>query len=339
MAVTIADIAREAGVSIATVSRVMNKTKPVSEELRQRVFDIVEKNNYKPNSLAQGLVTKQTHMIGVIIPDISNTVFGELTKGINSVCEKNGYTIMVCESGGKQKKELNLLEIMADKKMDGVLFAGVDVNDKLVASMKEKEYPVLLVTQEASGGEGLIHTVAHDNIQAVYDAVDFLIQNGHKRIAFIGGPENDYSSGQKRLIGFQQVLKDRGITIPEAYIEHGDFSFESGQSCMKKIYEENSVLPTAVMACSDLMAMGAIQFLKHSKLKIPDDISVMGFDDMKLSTYFRPELTTVRISYFDEGAQAAERLIKLIQGEEQETPYTSYTPYKIIRRSSTKALL
>ncbi|MFI3173535.1 MAG: LacI family DNA-binding transcriptional regulator, partial [Eubacteriales bacterium] len=140
MAVTIADVAKEAGVSISTVSRVINNTKVVSPELRQKVFDVIEKNNFIPNALAQGLVTNRTKVIGVVVPDISNSVFGELTKGINEVCSQKGYTIMVCESGGKEEKELQLLKVLEDRKIDGILFAGVDVNERLVDAMKEKEY-------------------------------------------------------------------------------------------------------------------------------------------------------------------------------------------------------
>ncbi len=338
MAVTIEDIAREANVSKATVSRVINNTKAVSPELRERVYDIIKKNNFKPNSLARGLVTKQTRMIGIVIPDISNPVFGSLTKGINSVCQQMDYTLMVCESGGVQDREIELLEVLSDKSIDGVLFAGVDVNDTLIGKMKEKEYPVVLVTQEASASEGIIPTVVHDNIKATYDAVSFLISNGHKKVAFVSGPKHDYSSGKKRLQGYQSALRDNGIEVPDSYIEHGNFTFESGYECMKKIYEENSQLPTAIMLCSDLMAIGAMRFLKSAKIKIPDDISIMGFDDSEYAMYFTPELSTVRISYFAEGEKAAKELFKLMNGQKILLPKTYYLPHKIIRRNSIKQI-
>ena len=149
MAITIADIAKEAGVSISTVSRVMNGTKPVSPKLKEKVYKIIEKNNYTPNALAQSLITKKTNIVGVIVPDISNVVFGALTKGINDICSNEGYTIMVCESRGELEEELKLLNILEDRKIDGVLFAGVDVNKELTDAMQKKEYPVVLVTQEA----------------------------------------------------------------------------------------------------------------------------------------------------------------------------------------------
>ncbi|MDR4945225.1 LacI family DNA-binding transcriptional regulator [Neobacillus cucumis] len=334
MSITIQDIAKEAQVSISTVSRVINDSKTVSPELKKRVLEVIKRRDFKPNSLARGLITNKTNIIGIIVPDISNPVFGALTKGINNVCEQKNYTLMVCESGGKQEKEIELLKILEDKKIDGVLFAGVDVNTRLIGEMKKKEYPVVLVTQEASDGEELLYTVVHDNVQATYDAVSFLIENGHEKIAFIGGPENDYSSGQKRLKGFQLALKENEIVIPDSYIEHGDFSFDSGYNCMKKLYEENLILPTAVMCCNDVMAIGAIRFLISAKVSVPNDISILGFDDSEMGKYFSPELTTVRISYFDEGVKAAKTVFKLLSNKNQTIPKTQFVSHKIIRRNS-----
>lgn len=332
---TIADIAKEAGVSISTVSRVINNTKPVNEDIKKRVFAIIEKNNFKPNTLARGLITKKTNIIGVIVPDISNSVFGSLIKGINSVCTDKGYTLMVTESGGDINNEIKLLDVLEDKKIDGILFAGVDVNHKLVVEMQSKDYPVILVTQEATEGEGIMDTVVHDNIKAIYDATMFLIDNGHKQIAYIGGPKHDYSSGKKRLKGYKLALEEAKIKLVESYIEQGEFSFQAGYLGMKRMYEENSILPTAVVTGSDIIAMGVIQFLSSVGVNVPDDISVIGFDDLEFSTYFKPELSTVRISYFDEGAIAAKELIDLMEGEDV-IPQTHYVPHKIIRRSTIK---
>lgn len=337
MAVTIEDIAREAGVSIATVSRVINKTKPVSPELRNRVYQVIERNHFKPNSLAQGLITKKTNMIGIIVPDISNAVFGKLTKGINSICAKRGYTVVVCESQGELEKELHLLDIMEDKQIEGLLFAGVDVNHTLVKAMLSKDYPVVLVTQEASEDEGAVSTVIHNNVDVMYDAVKFLLDNGHQRIAYLGGPKNDFSSGKKRLQGYKRALEEVGIEVKDSYIVQGEFSFAFGYAGMKVLYEENSKLPTAVVTGSDVIAVGAIQYLDSMRVKVPDDISIMGIDDSDFATYIKPELSTVRIPYFDEGEKAARMLLKLISSG-QKVPVLEYVPHKIIRRSTTKSL-
>ncbi|MDO5410430.1 MAG: LacI family DNA-binding transcriptional regulator [Lachnospiraceae bacterium] len=337
MAVTITDIAKEAGVSISTVSRVMNNTKPVSPELRDRVYAIIDKHHFSPNILAQSLITKKTNIVGVIVPDISNAVFGALTKGINSVCTDKGFTIMVCESGGKTESEIKLLNILEERHIDGVLFAGVDVNTELVQEMQKKSYPVVLVTQEASSKESHITTVIHDNVQAVYDVVQFLHENGHERIAYIGGLANDFSSGKKRLDGYKKAMRDLGLKINDSYIEQREFSLDGGYEGMKKIYEESSRLPSAVVAGSDLIAIGAIKFLSSKHVSVPADISIVGFDDLDYAVYIRPELTTVRIPYFEEGQKAAEALLKSIEGQETE-PAIEYIPHKIIRRETVKSI-
>lgn len=338
MAVTIEDIAREAGVSIATVSRVINNTKPVSPELRSRVYQVIQRNHFKPNTLARGLITKKTSMVGIIVPDISNAVFGKLTKGINSVCAKKDYTAVVCESQGELKKELRLLDIMEDKQIEGLLFAGVDVNHTLVEAMMSKDYPVVLVAQETSQDENAISTVIHNNVDAMYDAVKFLLDNGHERIAYLGGPKNDFSSGKKRLKGYRRALEEAGIGVKDSYIVQGEFSYSSGYEGMKLLYEENSKLPTAVVAGSDVIAVGAMQYLDSMRVRVPDEISVMGFDDSDFATYVKPELSTVRIPYYDEGEKAARMLLELIGGE-RKAPVTEYIPHKIIRRSTTKSLI
>ena len=337
MAVTIEDIAREAGVSIATVSRVINKTKPVSAQLRDRVYEVIERNHFKPNSLAQGLITKKTNTIGIIVPDISNAVFGKLTKGMNSIFAKQGYTVVLCESQGKLEKELQLLGILEEKQIEGLLFAGVDVNHTLVNAMLQRDYPVVLVTQEASEDEGVINTVIHNNVEAMYDAVRFLLDNGHRRIAYLGGPRNDFSSGKKRLKGYRRALEEVGIPVNESYIVQGEFSFEAGYQGMKTLYEENSKLPTAVVTGSDVIAVGAMQYLDNMRVRIPDDISILGFDDSEFATYIKPELSTVRISYYDEGVKAAKMLLRMMKGE-TDLPVTEYVSHKIIRRSTTKRL-
>jgi LacI family transcriptional regulator len=333
MAITIEDIARDAGVSIATVSRVMNGTKSVSLELQDRVLKVIKQNNFRPNTLARGLITNQTFTIGVIISDIGNPVFGALTKGINRVCQDRNYTVIICESDGKQEKELALLQKLSEQRIDGLLFAGVNVSESLAQTMLEMDYPTVLVTQEEYGGMKHLPTVVHYNAQAIQDAVDFLASSGHSRIAFIGGPENDFSSGIKRLEGYRSALKDIGIKPLDSYVEHGSFTFESGFECMKRIYEENRDLPTAVMVCSDLMAIGAMQFARSMGVSVPEELSVMGFDDSDLAMYSTPALSTVRVSYQDEGVAAAEELFRRIDGGDRR-PTIRHIPHKVIRRSS-----
>jgi len=338
-AVTIHDIAHEAKVSISTVSRVINNTKEVSPELKKRVFSIIEKHNFKPNSIARSLVTRKTGTIAIIVSDISNTVFGALTKGIESVCRQRDYTLIVCESGGQTENEIKLLRAMSNRNIDGLLFASMDVPVYLVNEIRAQEYPIMLVNQEIleSGSGTTLPSVIIDNTRAIKDAIHFLYENGHRKIAFIGGRKNDYSAGQKRYTGYLQAMAELGLEYNENYVDYGDFSFESGYRCMKKIYEENSQLPTAVMACSDLMAIGAMNYLKKMNIKVPDNISIMGFDDIEFATYVKPELSTVRISYYEEGIFAAQTLFSLVEEQEMSIG-TRYIPHQIIRRQSVRRI-
>lgn len=336
MAITIDDIAREANVSIATVSRVINGSKTVSPELRSRVLDAVERNHFRPNTFARGLTTNKSNIIGIIVTDISNPVISSLVKGIHQVCQERGFTVMICESGGDKDNEKALLFRLEEQHSTGVLLAGVDIDPESVRTMLSLSYPVVLVTQEANDGKHAVTTVIHDNLSAIADAVRFLYANGHRRIAFIGGPERDYSNGIKRLEGFRQAAGELSLEIPASYILNGDFTYDSGAECMRRIYEENTELPTAVIACSDLMAIGAISCAGRLGLRVPEDLSIMGFDDTDLARYFRPALTTVRIPYFDEGRTAANVLFDLVDSGAKTKGSLTHIPHKVIRRFTVK---
>ncbi|MCL2067701.1 MAG: LacI family transcriptional regulator [Treponema sp.] len=335
--ITIRDIAYEAKVSISTVSRVLNSTKEVSPELKKQVFKVIKKHDFRPNQIARSLVTRKTGMIAIIISNISNTVFGAMSKGIDSVCSQRDYILIVCDSNNNTENEIKLLRAMNNRQIDGLLFAGFDVTGDIVKEIRAQKYPTVLITQEMSeaGAEKPMPTVVNDNIQATKDAIHFLYDNGHRKIAFIGGRKKDFSSGQKRFSGYRQALKELGLEYKKNYVIHGDFTFESGYNCMKKILEKNPELPTAVMVCSDLMAIGAMNYLDKVDVKVPDTISIMGFDDIESASQVRPKLSTVRVSYFQEGALAAQTLFSLI--EKQEIPMgTTYVPHEIIQRQSVR---
>ena len=213
MSVTIDDIAKEAKVSTATVSRVINESKVVSPELKQRVLEVIERNHFKPNSFARGLATDKSSIIGVIVADISNPVISTTIKGINSISQQKGYTVLVCESDGDGRKEQMLLERLEEQKASGVILAGMNVDHSRVQQMLQMDFPVVMVTQQSSDGIITINTVIHDNVNAIMDAVRFLHTNGHRRIAFICGPENDYSSGIRRLEGYRKAMEEFSATF------------------------------------------------------------------------------------------------------------------------------
>lgn len=337
MAITIEDIAKEAGVSIATVSRVMNNTKAVSKELRERVNAVIEKNQFKPNSLARGLATKKTQSIGIIVPDISNPVFATLVKGANEICHQQGYTLMVSESLGERVREEELLRGLEEKHTDGVLLAGIHVDSQLVEVAKNMAYPVVLIGQEDIDNCNELSVVIHDNEEAAYEATKLLIQAGHREIAFIGGPEHDYSSGRKRLLGYKRALQESSIEWNSRMHYYGDFTLSSGYKGMKMILEDEKNRITAVIAGNDMMAIGAIRYIREKGMQVPVDISVIGMDGIEIGAYITPMLTTVEFPYYDEGVKAANVLIDYIQGRQMEAKLY-YLEHKLIQRESIEII-
>lgn len=333
MGITIEDIANKAGVSIATVSRVINGSKPVSNELRLKVMSAIDECNFKPNALAKGLVTRTTHIIGIVLPDIGNPVFGNLIKGLNRVVSARGYTLMITDSEGKVANERKLLDIMAEKQADGVIFAGVHIEDDLIRFMKEKSFPIVLVSNMPCDGSAKMNTVLLNNTLAVGQAIDYLFEKGHRRIAYIGGPEHDYSSGYLRLLGYQEALHRQGLEFETNLVRYGDFTYDSGYALMQSIVKTNLNLPTAVFAASDVMAAGALNYLHDQGIRIPEEVSVMGLDDSPVAVYTRPALTTIRFSYIEEGVKAASLLLDMIDGRLKDTAI-HYVPHQIIERQS-----
>lgn len=326
---TIDDIAKEAGVSKATVSRVMNNTKAVSPELKEKVNQIIEKNNFKPNTFARGLITKKTQTIGVIVSDISNPVDGIIIKGINQICMLEEYTLMVSESGGETEKELELIEAYRDRNIDGIIIVSNNNDKTFIKELSQKEHPIVLIgVEELKKIE--LNIVYHDALKASYDATNLILSYGHKRIGFIGGPNK--SSSVKVYEGFCNALDLSNLKSIDSFLEHGDYSYHSGYECMKKIHLRNNEMPTAVLICNDSMAIGAIHYIQSIGLKVPNDISIVGLDGLEVTSYFNPSLTTVEFPYHEEGIIAAQILFDTIKDETKTKSY--YLEHKITERNS-----
>ena len=341
MAITIKDIAREAQVSVATVSRVINHNPSVNPEMAQRVKEVIERNQFCPSDSARKAAKRSTKLIGVIVPDISNSIFSRLLKGANSILAQYGYNIIVCDSGGDIEKELHLINVLYAKGVEGIIFSSPIISEEHLKLVNYNKCPVIFVCQEPlfPALKNYIHlTVATDNFHAAREVVHFLYRMGHRQIAFLCGPLFDISAGLKRLQGYKCGLMDLKIPYHDYFVkESKDFSAQSGYDAMKTLYEECPVLPTAVFAACDLYAIGAMEFLYDSGVQVPNQISVIGVDDIEVSAIYRPSLTTLRQNTFEHGSKAAELLLNAIQ-----VPPTCsevvYVPYSIIRRRSVRSL-
>ena len=332
MDVTIKDIAADAGVSVSTVSRVVNGSKSVSPELKGRVMASIEKFHFRPNAAARSLVTRNTGLVAVLEADVRNPITALHLKQISDVCMKHDKVMIVCDYDFDQDKALLLMDNMLERNIDGLIFQGVHLNEEILERLRRFQCPVVLGNQGPSEDMRCeFPAVTVDSYHAAKDMTRFLISEGHKHIAYVGGSSEDYTNGALRLRGFLDGMREADLRVQDSDIYQGEFSTESGEKGMNQIYENSLELPTAVVTGSDIIAVGVIRCLKAHKLKVPDDISVAGFDD-SISDIYDPPLTTVRM--LDQGEVFYKALFE--EKEEAWENKWSYFPYQIVRRSSTR---
>jgi LacI family transcriptional regulator, repressor for deo operon, udp, cdd, tsx, nupC, and nupG len=327
--VRIVDVAKLANVSTATVSRVLSNSGTVTKETTEKVMEAIEKLNYQPNILARQLRKLETKTILVVVPDITNTFFSKILRGIEEIAAKNGYQVLLGDTGNNLERENEFLNILRQKKADGLILLTARIDQKSIEEIAE-EFPVVLACEYIEGSQ--IPTVSIDNISSARKATEHLIRSGHKRIGFISGPLNVVLS-RDRLKGFNQAIAQHGLTVESFLIQEGDFSYESGFNLMMKFLALDQP-PTAVFAANDEMAIGAIKAIKSKGLRVPDDISVVGFDDIKFASIVEPALTTIAQPMFDIGMKAMELLLKLINKDPLEKNQYILEDKLIIRESS-----
>lgn len=289
MAATIRDIAREANVSVSTVSRVLNKKPDVNDETKKRVEEAIEALGYSPNIVARGLVLQKSNVIGFIVPDIMNPSFPELARGLVSRARGLGYSVMFFDTNHDKKVEKEAVRLLQSKQVDGIVLSFNQTNYEELEKLKKKRFPVVQIYRKSA--DPAISTIALDNEGSGYKAVRYLIEMGHRRIGHITTGENS-QSGRERLMGFNRGLAEAGIPEDKALVVVGENFADSGTECMRKLLALKEP-PTAVFASHDVMAVGAYQAIYEAGLKIPGDISVIGHDNLPLSNLVHPRLTTV----------------------------------------------
>ncbi|MGG1691812.1 LacI family DNA-binding transcriptional regulator [Heyndrickxia ginsengihumi] len=326
--VRIADVAKMANVSTATVSRVISNAGTVKKETANKVLEAIDKLNYKPNVLARQLRRLETQTILVVIPDITNTFFSNVLRGIESVATAYGYQVLLGDAQNIVERERSYLDNLGQRKADGVILLTARTDQKVLEELSE-QYPVVLACEYYEGSN--LPTVSIDNISSARKATEYLISLNHKKIAHISGPLK-VVVGRDRLKGFHQAMAHHGLPIESLLVQEGDFSYESGFNLMKKLLMLDEI-PTAVFAANDEMAMGAIKAAKAKGIRVPDDLSVIGFDDIKFASIFEPALTTIAQPTFEIGKKAMELLLKLINNEELEKDQFMLADKLIVRDS------
>jgi LacI family transcriptional regulator, repressor for deo operon, udp, cdd, tsx, nupC, and nupG len=330
--VRIADVARMANVSTATVSRVISNAGTVKKETAEKVLEAIKKLNYQPNMLARQLRRSETKTILVVVPDITNTFFSAVLRGIESVAIENGYQVLLGDARNNVETETSYLTILGQKKADGLILLTARTDQKILEELSQ-DYPVVLACEYYEGTQ--LPTVSIDNVSSARKATEYLISLKHKRIGHISGPLN-VVVGRDRCKGFHQAMAKHGLSIDPSLVQEGEFSFESGFNLMMKCLSLEEP-PTAIFAGNDEMAMGAVKAAKSKGVRVPEDLSVVGFDDIKFASIFEPALTTIAQPTFDMGQKAMHLLLRLINNEELEKDQF-ILPDKLIVRDSCKEL-
>jgi len=310
---TIYDVAKIAGVSPSTISRVMNTPEIVAEDTRQKVMNAVKELAYIPNMMAANMPRRRTNYIGLIIPDVTNIFFSNLVRGVQDVCEKNGYSVLVVNSDDSQEKEGRYLKLLYSRRVDGVILT--------VAGYREEEFPeeelsllkkmnIVLIDREINGMTTPIVKV--NNFAGAYSAVKYLLTMGHKKIMYLAGIKGT-KTNQEREKGYLSALKEARISWKKELT--ADFRLDTAYH--KIMYhwpqlKNSDEPPTAIFAANDLMAIGALKAFTQLKIRVPEDISIIGFDNIPFSDCTYPPLTTIAQPTYQMGQKAVETLLKLI---------------------------
>ena len=332
MNITIYDVAREASVSMATVSRVVNGNPNVKPATRKKVMEVIDRLGYRPNAVARGLASKKTTTVGVIIPDIASPFFAELARGIEDIATMYKYNIILSNSDQNIEKELHLLNTMLGKQVDGIVFMGGNIKPEHVEEFKKSPVPIVLAGSIEESGE--IPSVNIDYEQATYDAVLTFIEKGHQEIAFVVGPYLEPINRDKKLGGYKRALSDAGIAYREELVIEGDYTYDSGLEAIERILELDTK-PTAILVGSDEMALGVVHGAYDRGFKVPDDFEVISSDNTRLTLMVRPQLTTVVQPLYDIGAVSM-RLLTKYMNKEKVAENIVVLPHRIENRNSTK---
>jgi len=327
---TVLDVAKRAGVAPITVSRVINNSGYISLATRERVESAVKELGYVPNTIARGLRSKRTHTLALIVTDITNPYFTLMARGVEDVAGASNYTVVYCNTDESEVKEEKYANILAQKQVDGVLLVPACGNADTVKFLQSKDISVVVLDRRVA--EVKTDSVRSDSEQGANLLVKLLVELGHKQIAIITGPK-DVSTAGDRVTGYQHALRDAGL-LENQSIYYGEFNQHSGYEITMRAMAQ-SPRPTAIFGANNFIMIGVIKALRELKLNVPDDVSVVGFDDFPESMLVKPFFTAAAQSAYEMGRLAAEILLKRITGELSEEYQEHILPTEIIVRESS----
>jgi LacI family transcriptional regulator len=319
--VTLKDVAKRANVSLTTASYSINNNPLITEETKQKVLKAAKELNYRPNGMAKNLKEQKTNIIGLFISGFSGPFFNDMISGVQDVAIANGYELVVCASDDKHR-------LLVERYVDGAIVLNFHMNNDLLESLASEKLPIVVMDRKLE--HQFIKNVVLPNERGAAMAVDYLVQKGHRRIGFLAGSSEAYD-GEMRLKGFKQSLEEHGLELNGEDILRADFTEKSGYLKMKTFLNETQNYPSALVCANDEMAIGAIRAIKEKGLDVPEDLAVVGFDDINVAKYFNPSLTTIRVERKQWGEIAANTIMKMIAQdfdfEVDETPIEMVVRY------------
>lgn len=327
---TIYDIAKLAGVSTATVSKVFNQTGRISVKTKERIMEISNQLNYQPSMVASALTGKKTYTIGLLIPDLVNPFFAELSRNIEDRAHELGFNLVICNTDNERNKEIKYIQLLRQKSVDGIVVATGVSNDELLKELINQKVPIALVARDMS--MLALSAVLVDDFAGGYNATSYLVQLGHKRIATIAENLN-VTSSKDRVRGYRHALNEVGLPYDEKLVQISDFSVEGGKRTAGKLLDQTE-RPTAIFACNDLLAIGAFQAAKERGIGIPDQLSIVGFDNTILATITDPPLTTIAQPIQAMGQQVIDLITQEINNDKTVKQRVVLLPELIVRGSA-----
>ncbi len=336
---TIYDIAQMTGFTAATVSKVLNNKDKISEKTRDKVLEASKELNYFPNPAARSLKTQRTNQVMISIPHMNNAFYFDMIAAIHEVANENNYSLILNYTQESEKEELKMLRNVRENFVDGLILISINFTEKHLNEIKRINQPVVFSSigvNRIKDDEGLFDFVGVDTRKGIYLAAEHLIKQGHTRIGYVGLPLGT-QTGNERYEGFCQAMKQWGLDINHEYVINGGYSRNFGYDAGIKLFNNGDV-PTAICTTSDLIALGLYQAFEEKGIKIPEDVAIVGMDNIDVTTVVRPKLSTVAIASAEIGRTAAELIFKRLNGSDEQHKNIIFQPRLVVRESS-KTLL
>ncbi len=330
--VTIKDIAREVGVSPSTVSRALSDSPLISEKTRQNVKEVAQRLGYERNELARGLVKGSSGAVGLVVPDITNPFFSDIAQGVGEVAHRFGYGVMLCDTAGEANRESDYIRLLRRKRVDGLILTSATINDPYLKDLAKTRTPFILVSRLCRSVDAP-YVVVDDRVGARL-AVEHLINLGHQHIGFIGGPA-DVQSSRDRMIAYREVLQEHGLAEKEKWMGFSDFTQAAGRKAGRQMLSLPE-RPSAIFAANDMIALGVLEVAEEMGFLIPDDLSLVGYNDISYASLPRIQMTTVAQPTFEMGKIATEWLLSVLSMEEILPLHRTLEPHLVARSTTAR---